>query len=278
MPIDTSSYYPEVPGSGLSEEGESLNSPHRELFGGTSTPPQPKPKEEESNEQKSNQPSADSQSPQQPEPLPSLWESFTDGFATLISWAFVPMMMPVYGIMLIFGLSILDIASFSTRLSFTLVVAAFNVLIPMILVILLKKMGIVHDVGLNERKERFIPYLIVIVCMLGTAVFMWYKHAPMWVSMFFAGGAAAGLVNLTINFWWKISAHAAGIAGIVALLIRIIKDGYPEPASMTWLLIAIGLSGLLGSARIWLGRHTVWQVLCGYAVGFCAVFFLTMIR
>ena len=37
------------------------------------------------------------------------------------------------------------------------------------------------------------------------------------------------------------------------------------------------LSGLLGSARIWLGRHTVWQVVAGYAVGFCSVFFLMMV-
>ena len=37
------------------------------------------------------------------------------------------------------------------------------------------------------------------------------------------------------------------------------------------LLIAIGLSGILGTARVWLGRHTAWQVIAGYAVGFLSV-------
>ena len=48
------------------------------------------------------------------------------------------------------------------------------------------------------------------------------------------------------------------------------------PELFGWLIAPIIVSGLLGSARVWLGRHTVWQVLAGYAVGFCSVFFLTM--
>lgn len=50
------------------------------------------------------------------------------------------------------------------------------------------------------------------------------------------------------------------------------------PATEVWLLISVGLAGLLGSARIWLGRHTLGQVLAGYVVGFCSVFFMMMIR
>ena len=54
-------------------------------------------------------------------------------------------------------------------------------------------------------------------------------RAPMWLTMFFAGGAVAGIVELIVNHWWKISVHAAGVAGIVALLVRIMHDGYPAP-------------------------------------------------
>ena len=62
----------------------------------------------------------------------------------------------------------------------------------------------------------------------------------------------------------------------MALLICIEKDGFARPELFGWLIASIIVSGLLGSARVWLGRHTVWQVLAGYAVGFCSVFFLTM--
>ena len=200
-----------------------------------------------------------------------------DALSTALSWVLVPILMPVYGIMLIFGLSILSFTPFDTKLSFTLIVFALNVVLPMIFILLLKLFGIVGDVGLNRRRERFIPYTIVALCMGGTAWFMASRGAPMWVSMFFAGGAAAAVVNTVINIWWKISAHSAGMAGIVALLIRMAHDGVPQADISPWLITAILLTGLLGSSRLWLRRHTLAQVLGGYTTGFLGVFLLTMI-
>lgn len=272
MPIDTSSYYPEVP-TPDGDDSYSLNRREGGLFG----------------------PSGDKIEPTEPEktnPQPETpkiargskddgetgAERFMTGLSHLLSWVFTPLLMPVYGLILAFGLSILDVAPMGMRVVFTLITAGICVVVPMLLIVLLKKMGIVEDLGLNGQKERLIPYIITTVCFGVTAWFMSSKGAPMWLSMFFAGGALGSLLNLLINFSWKISAHAAGIAGIVALLIRIEKDGSPEPELFFWLLTSIILTGLLGSARVWLGRHTVWQVLAGYAIGFCCVFFLTMIR
>lgn len=204
-------------------------------------------------------------------------ERLLDGISTFLSWVLVPLLMPVYGVLFAFNLSILNFTPVSVKTTFTLITAAFTLAIPMLLVLLLKRMGVVQDIGLNGRKERLIPYIISILSLAGTGFFMWYKGAPMWLVMFFGGGAAAAMVNLLINFRWKISAHAAGIAGVVALLIRIIRTGFPMENTFMWLIIMIGLSGLLGSARVWLGRHTVWQVIAGYVVGFTAVILMTLI-
>lgn len=270
MPIDTSSYYPEVPGNDSREDGFSLNKRSGGLFGDTQetdgkareplSPPDPVP-------DKKNK-----------DAMQTPTERMADTVSHILSCILVPLLMPVYGLMLAFGLSVLDVAPMGMRVLFTLITAGINVAVPMVMVLLLKKMGFVEDLGLNGRKERLIPYVISIVCFGVTAWFMSSKGAPIWLSMFFAGGAVAAFVNLIINFKWKISAHAAGIAGVVALLVKIAKDGSPEPEIFFWLLLTIGLAGLLGSARVWLGRHTVWQVLAGYAVGFCSVFLLTMIK
>lgn len=272
MPIDTSSYYPEVPSDSGNGDSYSLNSRGGGLFGDSSAsahepdpvplpPPQPERPERRTKDDGS-----------------TFGDRLADGISHFLSWALVPLLMPVYGLILAFGLSILDVAPMGMRVVFTVIVAAIDVLLPMLLILLLKRLGVVSDIGLNGRKERLIPYIIIIACYAATAWFMHFKGAPMWLSMFFMGGALGGLINMLINFRWKISAHSAGIAGIVALLIRIEKDGSPEPELFFWLILSICLAGLLGSARVWLGRHTVWQVLAGYAVGFCSVFFLTMIR
>lgn len=208
--------------------------------------------------------------------MPSVAEVFLKRFSTFLSWVLVPLMMPVYGMMLVFSESILSYTSFRTKVVFTLIVFAINVVLPMLFVLVLKKIGLVQDVGLNNRKERSIPYIISIVAFLGSAVYMHFKGAPNWLSMFFVGGALAGVVNFIVNFRWKISAHAAGIAGVVAMLLIILKEGVPQPGCYIWFIVMIVLSGMLGSARVFLGRHTPMQVLCGYAVGFLSVFLLSL--
>lgn len=197
--------------------------------------------------------------------------------ANILSWIFVPLMMPVYGILLIFNLSILSLTSTSTKVFFTLTVFGANFVLPMLMVVLLKKMGLINDIGLNGRRERLVPYIITMVCLLGTGWFLYFKGAPLWVGMFFAGGALAALINLIVNFRWKISAHAAGIAGIVAMLIQITKEGFPMPGMTMWIAASIIMAGLLGSARVWLGRHTLLQVLAGTAVGFLSVWSLSLL-
>lgn len=205
------------------------------------------------------------------------WEAFADKIATFLSWVLVPLLMPVYGVILAFNLSILIYATPDAKWIYTIITALFNVGVPALLVVLLKKLGMVNDLGLNGRRERTLPYIISIMGLGLTAWFMAIKVAPMWLIMFFVGGAIAGVINLIVNFRWKISAHAAGMAGIVALLARLLLIGIPVPGLNTWFMISIALTGLLGTARVWLGRHTVWQVLAGYVVGFCCVFFMTMI-
>lgn len=290
MPIDTSSYYPEVPDQDNNKEGSSLNSPERDLF----NPIREEIEEEviivgevseemSADENKGEDKSASKgfTSPSdhlEPEYPKSEGERLIDRFSNVLSWLLVPLLMPVYGLLLAFGLSILDVVPIGMRVRFVFIILGITFAIPVFLVFILKFLGIIDDIGLNGRKERLIPYIITALCNGGAAWFMAMRGAPIWLVMFFAGGALAALINLAVNFRWKISAHAAGMAGLIALLIRIARDGSPEPELFTWLLITVGASGLLGSARIWLGRHTTMQVLAGYCVGFCSVFFLMSIH
>lgn len=266
MPIDTSSYYPEV--NSPEDKDNSLNGIHTSLFGESS-------KSEEKDLNIKINPDLPSNNSEE---YDSSLEKIANGVSQFLSWVLLPLIMPVFGILFIFRLSILDVIPPGLQTAVTFVIAGINFFAPMLLIFLLKVMGVVQDVGLNGQKERLIPYIITALCYGGSAWFVASRGAPVWVAMFFAGGALASLINLAINFKWKISAHAAAIAGLVALLIRLQRDVAVEPKLFIWLLITVGAAGLLGSARIWLRRHTVWQVLAGYLVGFCSVFFLMYIH
>lgn len=305
MKLDTSSYYPKSP---LDDEPDP---DHSAYMPGHSSDPEPQgsdqpspkhsehpsPKHPESPEQPDSPESPavlpDQRgavqfqaeglgSPQSPEPPapdlpPTRLEQLADNFSTAVSWVMSPLLMPVYGIVLVFMLTLYSYVPMGVKLGFTLIVAGITIVVPALMVLLLKRLGMVDDLGLNGRKERTIPYIITILCMGGTAVFLAIKGFPMWVVMFYAGGALAGLIEVIINNWWKISAHGAGVAGLVALLVRMSHTPMVNPDVLTWLIVAVACAGLTGSARLWLGRHTLGQVLAGYAVGFCSVYFLTMI-
>lgn len=269
MPIDTSSYYPEVNGPEGRNNEDSLNGKHESLFG-------PKQVVEEKiiiEEMSAPEPGMPSDTSNE-----NQWEKAADTVSHILSWVLVPLLMPVFGILFIFRLSILDVIPVGMQTAVTFVIAGINFVAPMLLIYLLKLIGLVQDVGLNGQKERSIPYIITALCYGASAWFVASRGAPVWVAMFFCGGVVAALINLAINFKWKISAHAAAIAGIIALLIRLQRDVAAEPKLFVWLLITVGAAGMLGSARVWLGRHTVWQVLAGYAVGFCSVFFMMYIK
>lgn len=205
-------------------------------------------------------------------------EKGMDLTANLLSWILVPVFIPIYGMILIFTLSVLSMTTLPiTRVLVTLVLFGINVAIPMALMLVLKRLKVISDVGLNMRRERPIPYLIVMLCYLASARYLYAHGAPDWVSMFFTGGGAAALINLIVNFKWKISAHAAGMGGVCALLVYIAHQ-MPDGANIIWLCVWVLLSGLLGAARIWLRRHTLLQVIAGFLNGYLCVALMQLIH
>lgn len=289
MKLDTSSYYPKSP---LDDEPDP---DHSAYMPGHSSDPEPSGSDQPSSEQpeQPDSPASPAVLPDQrgavqfqtegldssgtPDLPPSRPEQLADNFSTAVSWLMSPLLMPVYGIVMVFMLTVYSYVPMGIKLGFTLIVAGVTIILPMLTVLLLKHLGMVSEIGLNNQKERTIPYLITILCMGGTGVFLAMKGFPLWVVMFYAGGALAGLIEAIINNWWKISAHGAGVAGLVAMLVRMSHTPMVNPDVLTWLIVAVACAGLTGSARLWLGRHTLAQVLAGYAVGFCSVYFLTMI-
>jgi len=192
--------------------------------------------------------------------------------AGLVSWLCVPLIVPVYGVILIFTLSLLKYLPWQTRLAYMMITFAINCVLPIISFAMMKHFGIISDIGLNKRRERTVPYIVTIMCMSATGLILWTKHAPVWVPMFFFGGVIAGLIQLCINKHWKISAHMAAMAGLVSMLVRMDKVGFPQYDLTWWIAGTILLTGLLGTCRVYLRRHTLLQVLAGATVGYTCVY------
>ena len=194
--------------------------------------------------------------------------------SSVISFIFNPLLMPTYGMIIAFWLSTLQILLITDKITVIAAVALMTCVVPLVLFVLMRRFKILTDVHLNVQKERFIPYTITVVCYVVCALYLFNINAPTWMWMFMFGGASAAFISLVVNFFWKISAHMAGIGGLIGLLCKINSCGDGIFDLMPVICTMIIVAGILGTSRIAMERHTLWQVLTGALNGFLCVFLI----
>lgn len=194
----------------------------------------------------------------------------------ILSTLLHPLLMPVYGIFIIFFHTYLLVLNLPFKLFILAGVFLFTCIIPALCIYILYKIKAISSVTLNDRKDRLYPYIICLLSYISCALFLISQAMPLWVTGLFLGAAISVIISIIINRWWKISAHLAGIGGVVALIYfltgsQLMLPSFPLFLIVLWTLLA----GALGSARIYMGRHTLGQVLAGFANGFFWVYICT---
>lgn len=198
-------------------------------------------------------------------------------FSRIISGLFSPFLAPTYGLILAFMLTELKFTPLDARIKCTAVVFVLTCLVPIILILGLVAMKHVDNLSLSKRAQRTVPYLMTLCLYTASVVYMYMLHAPSWLEGFMVAAAVALLITLTVNCWWKISAHMASMGGLTALLVVLIV-GNLAFVPMFWpLAVSVVVSGLVGTARLALEAHTPAQLLAGYMNGFICVLLFSII-
>jgi len=196
---------------------------------------------------------------------------FIAGVSNFMSTALSPLLMPTYGAFMVLWVSILCLLPYGRRVAVLLVCMGITCILPLIFLSVLRHFKLVKDLHVEVREQRLIPYLFTALCYSVAAYYLYYCHSPQWFIMFMVGSAITVLLMALINLKWKISAHMAGIGGVVALIYQLHVQGLAA-FDLFWLLcVSILVAGALGSARLVLKRHDTWQVLAGVVVGFLCV-------
>ncbi len=189
--------------------------------------------------------------------------------AKVISWAFSPMLMPTYGIILSLFATYLFYANISpaTRLTVIGAVFAATAMIPAIVIYILHRMGIVKDARLNERTDRFLPLGAAMICYCGITVYLMQIHSPDWMLCFMLGAAGAVITLLLVSLKWKISGHATGVGGLCAFVFALYYRNYAIMDSLWLLYASIIVAGLVCTSRLLLERHSPAQIVAGFLNG-----------
>lgn len=206
----------------------------------------------------------------------------TDRIAALaahfFSFIFSPLLVPTYGMILAGTLSYMAVLPTSTIVKVTLTVFAITCLLPLLAIGLLYKLGKVSDPGLNHQGERTLPFIISAVSYLLAFGYLFMLRAPSWLTMFAGAGLVIVIVCCLINLKWKISVHLAAMGGLVGLLIHLMVGGETLHPILPWVTAAIICTGLVGTSRLILRRHTLGQVGAGALLGIVVMVLMTMIR
>jgi len=198
--------------------------------------------------------------------MPAAQRPFADSMAKFISGIFHPVLMPLYGLTIILSApTLFDFLPSVQKKIILLIFSTNNILLPLSLIPYLKWRKMISSWTIDDRSERFIPMAITSFFYLVTVYVVLKFNIPVFIKAFILSTALFSFVLTVINFWWKISIHAAG-AGAMTSLIFVLSIKMHTPLT-PFLISAILASGLILSSRLWLNSHNTKEVWLGYLSG-----------
>lgn len=203
--------------------------------------------------------------------------NFITSLARLFSALFSPLLCGTYAVMMALSMTFLLYSPTNARLIVLLVTFVATCILPVLLIFVLWKTGKISDPGLNDRRDRLIPYIVTIAAYLGVAIYLWLVHAPIWLSMFLVGAAVSLIVLTGVNTVWKMSGHATAMGGLCAVVLFLLLSGVGIADLTIEFLVMVLLAGIVCSSRLVLQRHTLGQIAAGFVNGFVWVMLFPMI-
>lgn len=197
----------------------------------------------------------------------------------ILSTLFSPILIPTYGIIFIMCFSYISFLDVSTKLGVIGMTFLLTAILPFAIISILYKLGKISDIGVNQQKDRLIPFIASIICYISFTIYLYTVSAPIWMIAFAVGATIAAVITCIINLWWKISGHCTGMGGLIALSFIITAGGIYAPGVNPMLLfsVIVLLAGIVGSSRLILNRHTLGQVIAGTANGIISMFIALLI-
>lgn len=174
--------------------------------------------------------------------------------ARMISQMFHPITLSFMNVLIV---GLFAIPGWLTGLGWALLCALLQIIPPTVFFTIRLRQGAYTDEDVSVRQQRNELYLFSMgTIVVGIGVLLLLK-APLPFVALLAGGLLLSLSSWLINLVWKISVHAAAIAGSATLAFI-----YVQPLGMLLWVIALAV----GWARVRTCNHTPLQVVAGFSL------------
>ena len=189
-------------------------------------------------------------------------------FAKIISILLHPLLMPLYVLVLIY----------TTHIGFSytpplvkwycyLIAFVMLLILPLLTLPLLWHFHLIRNLSLEDRQDRvWMLLVIIILAFLGFWLLRLLAYTEMAQRLFLILVILLSLVMI-ITLKWKISLHMIGMGSLCGVLLILEYFGFAHGG----LMLSFVLAGLLASCRLYLKKHSPWQVYIGFLLGMCVV-------
>lgn len=189
-------------------------------------------------------------------------------FHKFISTILHPIVVPTIGVMLYF-LIIPNTFESNQKLAILSLIFVVTYLIPLLILVLLKKLGFINSYQTETIKERKLPItLMIIVFYLLANTLEKTTNLRDLAILFYA--TTLGLFFIYFLFYFKIKAsiHLLSL-GIILGFFMVLSSIYSQIYLLIYIIILL-LAGLLASSRLHLKAHTNKEVYIGFFTGIIA--------
>ena len=189
-------------------------------------------------------------------------------FYKTISVVLHPIVIPTIGVFLYFFLTPNNLES-QQKLAILSLVFITTYLIPLLILIIFKKIKLVKSFKTKSIRERKLPIAIMIILfyLLGNTIVNISQIRDLGI-LFYASSFGLILIYFLFGFNLKTSIHLMSI-GIATSFFLILGEVYPINY-VPIIIIGFLFAGLLGNARLYLNAHTTTEVYLGFFTGFIA--------
>lgn len=195
--------------------------------------------------------------------------------AKVFSYVFQPLLMPTYLFSILLFLSpasLLSLYSQEIRFWLLLVIFISTFVIPLVGVFAFRLTKNIESYEMAERDERVVPFVFITVFYAVAAFLMSVRlDINPTINIIMISSAVLVFIGTIITFFWKISIHSIGMAGVAGYLVGLNAIS-PDPSYFQVVLIWMILTGITMSSRLYLNVHSPSQAYVGSLVGFLVAF------
>ena len=192
-------------------------------------------------------------------------------FQRIISTLFHPLLIPLYGILVILNSgTYLSYISNDVKNVILSIYFISTIILPLSTAPLLYYQKLVSDWQFSNHKERVLPLLI----LSGFYIFAWFMlnriQIPSLYTSYILDSSSAILISAIVSTRLKISIHMVGLGILSGLVLGL---SLTKSVDLHLLLMLVFLiSGIMGATRLQKHDTTPLMVYSGYIVGFISVF------